>query len=45
MANVFVKDSMFHIPTDMSTPLVMVGPGTGVVPFIGIIEDREYLKS
>lgn len=45
MCNVFVKDSFFLIPKEMSTPLVMVGPGTGVVPFIGIIEDREYLKS
>ena len=45
MCNVFVKDSMFHIPTEMTTPLVMVGPGTGVVPFIGIIEDREFMKS
>jgi len=32
---------MFCVPEDKQTPLIMVGPGTGIVPFIGIIEDRE----
>lgn len=31
----FVKDSQFDMPKDMKTPLIMVGPGTGIVPFIG----------
>lgn len=32
---------MFVIPEDEKTPVIMVGPGTGVVPFIGFIEERE----
>lgn len=41
--NIFIKDSMFEIPKECG-PLVMVGPGTGVVPFIGFIEDFETNK-
>ena len=37
--NVFVKDSMFYLPTATpQPPLIMIGPGTGVVPFIGFIQ-------
>ena len=41
--NVFIKDSMFEIPKE-SGPLIMIGPGTGIVPFIGFIEDFETNK-
>jgi sulfite reductase alpha subunit-like flavoprotein len=41
-ARVFIKDSMFDLPADQAkTPLICVGPGTGVVPFIGFLQDRE----
>jgi cytochrome P450/NADPH-cytochrome P450 reductase len=39
--HVFVKDSMFEMPTKPETPMIMVGPGTGIVPFIGFIEQMQ----
>ncbi|MGW4892750.1 molybdopterin-dependent oxidoreductase [Kitasatospora sp. NPDC004240] len=39
---VFVQRSPhFRPPADPATPMIMVGPGTGVAPFIGFLEDRH----
>ncbi|WP_371480615.1 molybdopterin-dependent oxidoreductase [Kitasatospora sp. NBC_00315] len=39
---VFVQRSPhFRPPADSSTPMIMVGPGTGVAPFIGFLEERR----
>ncbi|MFE5792097.1 molybdopterin-dependent oxidoreductase [Streptomyces sp. NPDC056503] len=39
---VFVQRSPhFRPPADPAAPLVMVGPGTGVAPFAGFLEDRQ----
>ncbi|MYW47322.1 reductase, partial [Streptomyces sp. SID161] len=39
---VFVQRSAhFRPPADPATPMIMVGPGTGVAPFIGFLEDRR----
>ncbi|MFF2808009.1 molybdopterin-dependent oxidoreductase [Streptomyces sp. NPDC058000] len=39
---VFVQRSPhFRPPTDPTTPMIMVGPGTGVAPFVGFLEDRR----
>lgn len=41
---VFVRPSSFRLPKDVSKPIIMIGPGTGIAPMRALLQERRHQR-
>ncbi|WP_122050936.1 bifunctional nitrate reductase/sulfite reductase flavoprotein subunit alpha [Asaia bogorensis] len=39
------KSGHFRLPDDTATPIIMIGPGTGIAPFRGFLQHRAAMRA
>lgn len=39
------KNNNFRLPKESETPIIMIGPGTGIAPFRAFMEEREAIEA
>jgi hypothetical protein len=41
---VFIRPSSFRLPESTETPIILIGPGTGIAPMRALLQERAYQR-